>query len=83
MAALLVPVARAGHQEWRVGQMLLTEPEYLRDMRAIIDRRDLAQQTVVAIGDALLIQRRATGLGVEARGDEIPHLLLSGTSACR
>ncbi len=74
VAALLVPVARASHQKWRLGQILLTKPEDLRHMRTVVDRSNLAQQTVVAVADTLLIQGRAAGPGVERDRHEVPHV---------
>ena len=56
--------------------MLLPEPEDFRHMRTVVDGSDLAQQTVVAIADTLLIYRRATGLGVERRRHEVPRVRL-------
>ena len=54
--------------------MLLTEPEDLRNMRTVVDGRDLAEQAVVAVADALLIYRRAAGLGVKGSSHQVPHV---------
>ena len=75
-AAHLTGVARAGHQERRLRQILLPETKDLRNMRTALKRSDLAQQTVIPIADTLLIQGSATGLGVEAGRHEVPHLRL-------
>ncbi len=56
--------------------MLLAEPEGFRHMRAIVERRHLAEQAVVTVGDAFLVDRRLAALRIERRRHEIPHLLL-------
>ena len=77
-SACLVEVARTGHEERRLRQVALAEAERLGHMRTVVDRADAAEQTVVAIRHAVLVDGRAHGVHVERGGDEVPHLRVQG-----
>jgi hypothetical protein len=71
-----MPIARAGHEEWRFVEILLPETKNFRDMGAVLDGGYLAEQAVVSVDNPLLIERRTPGLVIKCSRNEVPHLLL-------